>query len=78
MEKWQRFKFLPLLPLGEDGQIVTGCRAHIQLSRRAAGEGMVLLKNENHLLPLGKDSRAALFGKASADYVKGGEAAAAM
>jgi len=72
MGKWQRFQFLPLLPLGEDGRIVTGCREHIRLSREAAGEGMVLLKNENHLLPLGKGSRVALFGKASADYVKGG------
>lgn len=29
-------------------------------------------ENENHLLPLQKASRVALFGKASADYVKGG------
>lgn len=72
MEKWRRYKFLPLIPLGEDGKIVTGSKAHIALSRQAAAEGMVLLKNENGLLPLGRGSRVALFGKASADYVKGG------
>lgn len=72
MEKWRRYKFLPLIPLGEDGKIVTGSKAHIALSRQAAAEGMVLLKNENGLLPLHRGSRVALFGKASADYVKGG------
>ena len=72
MHKWQRYKFLPVLPLGEDGKIVTGSKAHIALSRKTAAEGMVLLKNENHLLPLKSGSRVALFGKASVDYVKGG------
>ena len=33
---------------------------------------MVLLKNENHLLPLAEGTRIALFGKGSFDYVKGG------
>ena len=65
MDRWQRYKYLPLLPMGENGKIVTGCQEHIRLSRQAAAEGMVLLKNENHLLPLKKGSRVALFGKAS-------------
>ena len=72
MSKWKRYKYLPVLPLGEDGKIVTGSKEHIALSRKAAAEGMVLLKNENQLLPLKSGSRAALFGKASVDYVKGG------
>ena len=42
MHKWQRYKFLPVLPLGEDGKIVTGSKAHIALSRKTAAEGMVL------------------------------------
>ena len=33
---------------------------------------MVLLKNQDELLPLPRDSRIALFGKGSFDYVKGG------
>ena len=72
MNRWKRYKFLPLIPLGEDGRLVTGSRAHIALSRQAATEGMVLLKNEAKTLPLKVGSRVALFGKASVDYVKGG------
>ena len=72
VNKWQRFKYLPLIPLGKDGRIVTGSKEHIALSRMAAAEGMVLLKNENKILPLKPGSKVALFGKASIDYVKGG------
>lgn len=72
MDKWTRFKYLPVIPLGEDGKIVTGSKEHIRLSHEAATEGMVLLKNEQNVLPLKKGAKVALFGKASADYVKGG------
>lgn len=72
MAKWQRFRYLPVLPLHDDGRLVTGSQPHIDLSRRAAAEGMVLLKNENKLLPLKQGSAVALFGKATVDYVKGG------
>ena len=69
MVKWNRFKYTPVRPLGKDGQLVTGSPEHIRLSRTAAAEGMVLLKNEKHLLPLRKGSRVALFGKASEAYL---------
>ncbi len=72
MGKWQRHLYQPVLPLGEDGRRVTGSEAHIALSRRAAGEGMVLLKNEKDCLPLAAGARVALFGKGTIDYVKGG------
>ena len=72
MAKWQRLNYLPYIPLGIDGRRVTGSREHIALSRRAAAEGSVLLKNENGILPLEKGAKVALFGKASVDYVKGG------
>ncbi len=72
MSKWQRIKYLPVSPLGKGGAMVTGSKAHIDLSRSAAAEGMVLLKNENNTLPLKPGAAVALFGKASADYVKGG------
>lgn len=71
MKKWTRVMYQPNLPL-EDGHYVTASKEHIALSKKAAGEGMVLLKNEDHLLPLRKGSRVALFGKGSFDYVKGG------
>ncbi len=71
MEKWARVKYQPNLPLYE-GKYVTACAEHIALSKEAAAEGMVLLKNENHVLPLAKGTKVALFGKGSFDYVKGG------
>lgn len=72
MAKWQRILYQPVIPLGEDGRRITGCKEHIELSRKAAGEGMVLLKNERNVLPLPEGTRVALFGKAAIDYVKGG------
>ena len=72
MDKWTRAFYQPCLPIGEDGKRVTGCEEHIRLSREAAAEGMVLLKNEDQVLPFVGGTRLALFGKASVDYVKGG------
>ena len=69
--KWQRIRFMPNIPLGKDGQRVTACPEHIALAREAATEGMVLLKNDG-TLPLKKGQKLAVFGKAQADYVKGG------
>jgi len=39
--------------------------AHAKIAREAAGEGMVLLKNENNTLPLHKKETIAVFGKIS-------------
>ena len=72
MDKFARFRFQPCIPLGEDGRCVTASAKHIKLSREAASEGMVLLKNENNALPLKKGTRVALFGKATIEYIKGG------
>ena len=72
MERWIRSRCLPGLPLGKDGRRVTAGKEHIALSRKAAREGMVLLKNEGNVLPLARGCRVALFGKATIDYVKGG------
>ncbi len=72
MNKWQRIKYQPNIPLGEKGEKVTACKEHRELSKNAAKEGMVLLKNEKELLPFEKGSKLALFGKACFDYVKGG------
>ena len=72
MNKWSRIKFTPNLPLGANGERVTGSKSHIELSKEAAKEGMVLLKNENNVLPLAAGSKVALFGKGTFDYVRGG------
>lgn len=71
LDKWQRIQYMLCAPLGENRYFVTGCQEHIDLSREAACEGMVLLKNDG-LLPFAKGQKIAVFGKAQADYVKGG------
>lgn len=72
MQKWARERFQPCIPLGENHTRITECEAHRQLSYEAACEGSVLLKNNNCLLPIIKGTAVAVFGKAQADYVKGG------
>lgn len=72
LEKWARINYQPCIPLGINNSRITSCEEHIQLSREAACEGTVLLKNENNVLPLKKGAKIAVFGKAQIDYVKGG------
>ncbi len=71
MDKWARLLYQPALPLYE-GKRVTAGPEHIDIARRAAAEGMVLLKNTDSALPLVTAERAVLFGKASVEYIKGG------
>ncbi len=42
------------------------------LARTAAAEGFVLLKNENHVLPIEKGSRIGLYGAGAVATIKGG------
>ena len=43
-----------------------------EISRHAAAEGMVLLKNDNAVLPLASGQTVALFGNGAARTVRGG------
>ena len=72
MERWARFNYQPAIALGENGKRVTGSPEHAASGRKAACEGMVLLKNSNKLLPLKKGTTVALFGRSHIDYIKGG------
>lgn len=77
-KRFSRFLYQPCIPLGKDGRRVTASKEHIELSRRAATEGMVLLKNEGEALPLKYGERIALFGSGSLDYIKGGGGSAGV
>ena len=45
---------------------------HRKVARRAAAEGIVLLKNEEHVLPLKEGSAVALYGAGAGKTIKGG------
>lgn len=48
-------------------------KAHAEITRKSATEGMVLLKNDNNTLPLSPDIKnVALFGVTSYDFIPGG------
>lgn len=45
---------------------------HRKVARRAAAEGIVLLKNEDHILPLKQGSSVAIYGAGAGKTIKGG------
>ena len=70
-EKWARYRYNLTTNIGENGKRLTGCEEHIALSRKVAGEGMVLLEN-NGILPLKEGTTVALFGVGTLEYIQGG------
>ena len=47
-------------------------KAHAAVARKAAGESIVLLRNENDALPLKGNEKVALYGVSAIDFVAGG------
>ncbi len=50
-------------------------KAHAEVARKAAGESIVLLRNEDGTLPLRGDESVALYGVTSIDFIAGGTGA---
>ena len=71
LSRFARFFYQPVLPLGKNRSFVTCSKAHWALSKQAAVEGTVLLKNDG-TLPLGKGSRVCLFGIGAGEFLLGG------
>lgn len=53
-------------------------KKYMELAIDVAREGSVLLKNDNNVLPAGKDSRIALFGRMQGNYYKSGTGSGGM
>lgn len=70
--KWLRHFYQPCKGMGLNGAMVSGSAEHIELSRQAAGEGIVLLKNKDQVLPLHAGQKVVLLGKAGEEYIRGG------
>jgi len=51
---------------------------YCDLARKTVAEGVVLLRNENHVLPLRKDSNIAVFGRIQTHYYKSGTGSGGM
>ena len=51
---------------------------YAQKAREAVAEGIVMLRNEDHVLPLAKGSRIALFGRSQFHYYKSGTGSGGM
>jgi beta-glucosidase len=47
-------------------------KKNAQITRKAASEGVVLLKNNDHALPIASDIKVAVFGNTSYDFISGG------
>lgn len=69
--KFERSLYHVVAPLGPNGNTITGCSEHAEISRDAAREGIVLLKNDDDLLPL-KRGKIVILGKAQVDFRKCG------
>ena len=71
LRKHARFLYQPVLPMGKNGTLITGSKAHWELACTAAAEGTVLLKNDG-TLPLKQGTRVSLFGIGAGEFLFGG------
>ena len=77
MERFGRYLYQPVLPLGRDRRKITASKKHLELAKKIAAEGTVLLKNDG-TLPLEKGSRICLFGRGTGEFLFGGGGSGSM
>ena len=63
---------VPAFAKSIDGSVSAREEKNAELSMNLATQGMVLLENENNVLPMAKSGNVALFGKGAVETVKGG------
>jgi len=71
MNRFARFLYQPVLPLGKNHSFVTNSRSHWDLAKKIAAEGTVLLKNDG-TLPLSQGEKICLFGTGIGEFLFGG------
>ncbi len=71
MNRFARFLYQPVLPLGKNRSFVTNSRPHWDLAKKIAAEGTVLLKNDG-VLPLPRGEKICLFGTGIGEFLFGG------
>ena len=71
LNRFARFFYQPVLPIGRNRTFVTNSKAHWDLAAQIAAEGTVLLKNDG-TLPLQPGAKICLFGLGAGDFVFGG------
>ena len=67
--EWIKLKLLSPRAKGHVPTSKPDLKAHAAVAREAAGEGIVLLKNEDNCLPLTEKKTVAVFGKSSYDLI---------
>ena len=53
-------------------------KEYAAIAREAAAEGCVLLRNENHALPIREGEKVSIFGRIQFDYYKSGTGSGGM
>ncbi len=71
LNRFSRFMYQPVLPMGKNGKLITGSDAHWRLAKEMCHESTVLLKNDG-TLPLKKGQKVCLFGTGAGDFRFGG------
>ncbi len=71
LDRFARYNYQPVMPLGSGGRKITASLPHQHLAKKGATEGTVLLKNDG-TLPFEKGVKIVPFGRGTGDFLFGG------